>query len=217
VDAILPYFQSSLEGYQVLWISLLLIVASKYLFPVPEDLTLLFTGFLAATRYATLSSWIFWWACVVAVVVADGSLFFLARVFLSVRSIRGKRLHERLLREQSVFGARFRTALQTAETFFDRYGTWALFLARFIPYTRSAVFLFAGASSMSLTRYLPYEVAGAFCSVSLTFGLGYFFATELASIVQTFFRYQSGLSVAGGVVLALILARFWLRSRQRAI
>lgn len=214
MDAILPFFESSLEGYQVLWISVFLIVASKYMFPVPEDLTVLFTGFLAATRYASHSVWIFWLVCVLAVIVADGSLYGLARSLLSTQTSRGACLRRRLEQEQGFFGSRVGIALRTAEVFFSRYGSWALFLARFIPYTRSPVFLFAGSSSMGPKQYLPFEVTGAFCSVTLTFSLGYFFANELESMVQGFLRYQGGLSFLGGIVLALLLIRAWLQSRR---
>jgi membrane protein DedA with SNARE-associated domain len=91
---ILPFFQNYFEGYLFLWVTLLLVVASKYFFPFAEDLTLILTGFLSATVYHDHAMWPFWAAGVLSVMLADGSLYWLARWLIGPRSGAGGRATE---------------------------------------------------------------------------------------------------------------------------
>ena len=58
--------------------------------------------------------------------------------------------------------------------FFDRYGSRALILARFVPLVRTFVTLIAGVGRMSFRRFIAYTAVGGVLWVALVTLLGYF-------------------------------------------
>jgi len=63
----------------------------------------------------------------------------------------------------------------TTGRFFDRYGGWTIFIARFVPYIRCIAPFMAGIGQMDYPKFLSYNVMGGIawvCSFTLA---GYFF------------------------------------------
>lgn len=58
--------------------------------------------------------------------------------------------------------------------FFDRYGSRALILARFVPLVRTFVTLIAGVGKMSFRRFIAFTAIGGVLWVSLVTLLGFF-------------------------------------------
>ena len=58
--------------------------------------------------------------------------------------------------------------------FFDRYGSRALILARFVPLVRTFVTLIAGVGRMSFRRFISYTAVGGVLWVALVTLLGFF-------------------------------------------
>lgn len=58
--------------------------------------------------------------------------------------------------------------------FFERYGSRALILARFVPLVRTFVTLIAGVGKMSFRRFIAYTAAGGVLWVALVTLLGFF-------------------------------------------
>jgi len=48
-----------------------------------------------------------------------------------------------------------------AEHFFERWGSWAIVLARFVPIVRTVATVMAGVAKMNFGKYLVYSVVGA--------------------------------------------------------
>jgi membrane-associated protein len=65
--------------------------------------------------------------------------------------------------------------LQKTHGFFEKYGTKAIILARFMPFVRTFTPFVAGIGSMSYARFLPYDVLGGFLWVGICVGAGYKF------------------------------------------
>lgn len=86
--------------------------------------------------------------------------------------------------------------LVRAEKYFERYGPWTVFLARFIAGLRFMAGPLAGAFGMPFTRFLPYNLAGAvvYCSAIVS----------IAYISAPFFDQVAHLIALVNWVLALL-------------
>jgi membrane-associated protein len=131
--------------------------------PVPEETLLLVGGYLAAK--GMLSLWGLIPTAIVSATVGDSLGYWL-----------GSRGGRRLLLQ---YGAAFwvtRQRLEWAERFFERYGPWTVFLARFIGGLRFMAGPLAGALSMPFSRFFRYNLAGAVVYCSTIVLVAYFAA-----------------------------------------
>jgi membrane-associated protein len=111
------------------------------------------------------------------------------------RSIAGGRLDERHLRR--------------AVEFYQRWGWWAVVVARWIPWVRTFTPVVAGTSRMPYGRFLSANLVGAFCwAVGLTV-LGHAAASQPA--LRHVSYAVAGLFVAGSLVVGVV---GWLRRRE---
>ena len=100
---------------------------------------------------------------------------------------------------------------------FDKYGNWVLFVARFLPGLRTAVFVTAGISrKVSYTRFILMDGLAALISVPVWIYLGEYGANNIDWLMAKMHSLQSGIFVVLGV-LAVVLAWFWWKKRQRLL
>jgi membrane-associated protein len=66
--------------------------------------------------------------------------------------------------------------------FFDRHGSQALVIGRFVPFVRTYVTLIAGVSEMPRVRFWLWSIIGAALWVSVVTCLGYFLGSAFPSI-----------------------------------
>ncbi len=91
------------------------------------------------------------------------------------------------------------------ERFVARWGTWALVLAWFTPIPLLFIQLAAGASGMSLRRFLIADVLGTLLWVLSLAGLGYAIGQPAVDTVKSIAHYSLYVTIAA-VVLAVGLA-----------
>ncbi|MEK7378315.1 MAG: VTT domain-containing protein, partial [Candidatus Binatota bacterium] len=85
-------------------------------------------------------------------------------------------------REDSLFF--HRKHLITAKQFYDRYGGFTIFIARFIPILRTFAPVVAGVGKMQYSRFIAYNVfGGIFWVFSMTFA-GYFLGRMVPNIEE---------------------------------
>ena len=137
--------------------------------PVPGETAVLISGFLASPagggHFPVLGVIL---VTFVAAVLGDNIGFWLGREWARPRLQNGRR-----------FLFLTPKALQLAESYFDRYGVWTIFFARFITGLRVVGALAAGTAGMPWLRFLAANAAGALAwSVTMTL-LGYFFGHSL--------------------------------------
>ncbi|MBI2352498.1 MAG: VTT domain-containing protein [Deltaproteobacteria bacterium] len=85
-------------------------------------------------------------------------------------------------REDSLFF--HRKHLITAKQFYDRYGGFTIFIARFIPILRTFAPVVAGVGKMQYSRFIAYNVfGGIFWVFSMTFA-GYFLGRMVPNIQE---------------------------------
>ena len=84
--------------------------------------------------------------------------------------------------------------LERAHAFFERYGGRAIILARFVPIVRTFVPFVAGVGSMTYSRFIAYNIIGAFVWIGIFTYSGYWFGNQ--PFVQKNFKL---------VILAIII------------
>jgi len=111
-----------------------------------------------------------------------------------------------------------REALARIERLYDRYGTWAIFVSRFIPGVRAVVPAFAGVANLGTARaLLPVLVASGLWYGTLTF-VAATFIRNVDAVAAWLTRFQ-WVALAGGLVAVaagvgiVVLRR---RARRRA-
>jgi membrane protein DedA with SNARE-associated domain len=98
---------------------------------------------------------------------------------------------------------------------FEKYGTWVLFVARFLPGLRSPIFITAG-----MTRRVPYwrfllmDGFAALISVPVWVYLGHYGATQREWLMHMVHRGQMGILSVVGVLLAVWRFFIWSSARN---
>ena len=168
--------------------------------PIPEDVSLLAAGILSATGHAALPH-----ALVVGYIGVVGgdviSWTFGRRVGLQPTGFIA-----RLVGPEDI--ARI-------ERFYERYGAWAILIARQFPGMRLPAFFFAGASGISLPRFLLLDGTAAIVTVGVFVTLGRVFADDLSAVVAFMdqFRFWAGLAV--GLTVAVVVWRIARRFARK--
>jgi membrane-associated protein len=170
-------------GYPVLFLGVLLENAG---IPVPGETAVLMAGFLASAGHFNLVLVIL--ITVTAAVLGDNIGFWLGHRWARPRLQQGR-------------GFLFLTprALQLAEGYFQRYGDWTVFFARFITGLRVVGALAAGTAGMPWRRFLLANAAGALAWATTMSLLGYFFGHSFELLHKWIGR--SGLIILGCVVV----------------
>ena len=99
--------------------------------------------------------------------------------------------------------------LERVEVFFDRHGTKAILLGRFIGIVRAVAPFTAGASGMPLRRFVPFSLLGTAAWSMLLIGIGYAFSDSFEHAADLFTHGALALALVAAVVLAL-------RARRRS-
>ena len=170
--------------------------------PVPEEISLLVAGVLAANGHVAVPT-----ALLVAYVGVTGGDV--------VAWTMGRRagLHPR------GFIARLVGPEQIIqiEQFYERWGGWAIVIARQLPGTRLPAFFFAGASGISLTRFLLIDGIAAIFTTSVYFLLGYVFAEDIDGVLLWVDRFRSGSSTFALLGIVAFVSWIWWRRRKKRL
>src|SRR5437660_10999617 len=192
MDAFQKFAQEfAVYGYPVLFLGVLLENAGL---PVPGETAVLVSGFLASPAGGGHFN-ILWVILItlVAAIVGDNLGFWLGHRWARPRLQQGR-------------GFLFLTpkTLQLAEGYFERYGIWTIFFARFITGLRVVGALAAGTAGMTWAHFLVSNAAGAVTWAVTISLLSYFFGEHLPLLERWLSR--GGLIALGCVVLVAVLA-----------
>lgn len=164
-------------------------------FFLPGDSILFTAGLLAAEPGSPLS-----------LPVLAGGVFVAAVTGDAVGYWSGRRLGRPWLLRRAGRAAR---QVEQAERFYEKYGWWAIVIARFIPWVRTFTPIVAGIARMPYRRFLSANLAGAACWGSGLVALGY-----VAHSVP--WVKWAAYAVAATAILVSIVAPLvgWLRARR---
>ncbi|MDQ3881281.1 MAG: DedA family protein [Chloroflexota bacterium] len=106
--------------------------------------------------------------------------------------------------------------LATAERWFDRWGTWAVLLGRFVPVVRALVSYPAGISRMRLGRFLLFSTIGSIPWNAALLYAGFLVGEQYENIARAAKPYEYAVIAVFGVALVALVAWWIVRRRRRA-
>jgi membrane protein DedA with SNARE-associated domain len=170
--------------------------------PIPEEVTLIGSGYLSY-RFPDLMDW-----RVASVVCVSGILLGDTLVY-----VLGRRFGNALLRLPLVRHELTPARLAKFDVLFERYGDRAIFFARFLMGVRLAAYFVAGRQRMPYWKFVLLDLAGALLSGPTSVFLGHHFGGEIERAVAV--AKDANRLVLGVVVIGLVASFFWARSRWR--
>ncbi|HEX8433253.1 MAG TPA: DedA family protein [Longimicrobium sp.] len=129
---------------------------------LPGDSLLFAAGALAANPAMGLNVLALWGVLMIAAIIGDTVNYWI-----------GQAVGTRVFKDDARI---LKTAyLRKTEEFFEKYGGKTIIIARFMPIVRTYAPFVAGASRMNYSKFILYNVVGAFLWVTLLLAAGYFF------------------------------------------
>ncbi len=169
--------------------------------PIPEELTLLASGFfvhLGVIRFYPALATVF-----VGVLIGDMTMYSIGRKWGQ-----GIITHQHM---RKIFSDQ---RLERARQFFGDHGSKTIFIARFLSGFRVAAFLAAGTMGMKPGKFLVLDTLAALIMVPLLLLLGYSFGANIQWLTNLFTRIDFLLKV-GGVLGGMALVVFFLLKRKK--
>ena len=145
-------------------ILVIVFVETGLLFPLLPGESLLFTGGLLAAK-GTLDIWVLAPAVAVVAVLGDQTGYFIGR---EIGPALFKKEDSRFFKKHYVM---------ESHAFFEKYGPWAIILARFAPFVRTFVPVVAGVSYMRYPVFLGFDIVGGIAWGGGATLAGYFLGT----------------------------------------
>jgi len=182
-------------GSYGVWAVFILMVLESACIPVPSEAIMLFGGFLAGQGKTTLfavivagvagnlvGSWIAYW-----VGLKKGRDWALQWHWLHITPER----------------------LDKADRWFDRYGSWAVLIARMLPIIRTFISFPAGVSRMPFWRFTILTVIGCIPWVTLLAWLGLLVGDNWEAVQHKlhYFDYAVALLIVVGIIWMLVRYR----------
>lgn len=130
-----------------------LMAVESVFFPIPSEVVMPLSGWMLIADKGHSA----WLVLLAGFYGALGSLIG-ALIIYAVGAWGGRPLLERYGRYVLITSA----DLDTANRWFDRYGTWAVFLSRLVPVARSLISLPAGVTRMPLIPFILLTFVGSF-------------------------------------------------------
>lgn len=145
------------------YLILFLLVSTEtgLLFPIlPADSLLFVLGALAAK--GDINIFLIYFLIIFAAALGDNMAYGIGRFF-------GARLkHTKFLQKR-------KRHLKDAHLFYDKYGSWTVLLARFVPFLRVFAPLVAGITQMKYRRFLVFNLIGCAAWATVFLFAGYLF------------------------------------------
>jgi len=103
-----------------------------------------------------------------------------------------------------------REYLEQTQQFYDKHGGKTIILARFVPIVRTFAPFVAGVGTMHYTRFLTFNVIGAFLWTALFVFMGYFFGNI------PFVKANFELAIVGIIAISVVPMIYeWLKHRNK--
>jgi len=153
------------------WASFFFLILCGFGLPMPEDIILLCSGFLAGKYGNSLMTPII--ICYLGIMVGDSIIFLIGKYFGSF--FLKSKLGKYILNEKR--------QLYAAEAF-KKHGIWVNFFSRFLPGVRTAVFFTGGSLKYSFLKFFVMDGFAALLSVPLFVGLGYWIGLKSNGNIQ---------------------------------
>ncbi|EAC8105435.1 alkaline phosphatase [Listeria monocytogenes] len=186
------------------YIGIFVLIMVENLFPpIPSEIILTFGGFMTTVTSLNV---------VMVIIVATLGSVVGAILLYKVASYFGK---ERLTKIVLKYGRILRlkeSDIERAESFFLKYGSWAVFLCRMIPLIRSLISIPAGMTKMKMSKFLILTTAGSLLWNTVLIGLGAMLGESWSEIV-VFMDSFSTIIYSIIAILVVVGLGFFFRAR----
>ncbi|HEM1040069.1 TPA: DedA family protein [Listeria monocytogenes] len=186
------------------YIGIFVLIMVENLFPpIPSEIILTFGGFMTTVTSLNV---------VMVIIVATLGSVVGAILLYKVASYFGK---ERLTKIVLKYGRILRlkeSDIERAESFFLKYGSWAVFLCRMIPLIRSLISIPAGMTKMKMSRFLILTTTGSLLWNTVLIGLGAVLGESWNEIV-VFMDSFSTIIYSVIAILVVVGLGFFFRAR----
>ncbi|EAE8345393.1 DedA family protein [Listeria monocytogenes] len=186
------------------YIGIFVLIMVENLFPpIPSEIILTFGGFMTTVTSLNV---------VMVIIVATLGSVVGAILLYKVASYFGK---ERLTKIVLKYGRILRLKeadIERAESFFLKYGSWAVFLCRMIPLIRSLISIPAGLTKMKMSRFLILTTAGSLLWNTVLIGLGAMLGESWNEII-VFMDSFSTIIYSVIAILVVVGLGFFFRAR----
>jgi len=172
--------------------------------PIPEDITLIAAGMLAAVGTISLPG--AYIAGYLGVMVGDTLLFFAGRKYgrkvFAIWPFKRIMTHERILQ---------------AEGWIQNWAKTICFVARFLPGLRAPIYLTAGVLKVKPSIFLFQDGLAALLSVPIWVYLGHWFGSNIDLALETAKKFQIGiLVIVAIIILMIVLYKKWIQRATKA-
>ncbi|RIY34518.1 hypothetical protein CKF54_00540 [Psittacicella hinzii] len=209
MDSLIALFEHFAEYGNI--ISYILVFAvlmlSGFGVPIPEDITLVTAGILASQGYA--HGYGIFLVCMAGVLIGDSCMYILGYIY-GVKLLRVKFLRK-ILTAKRIKTIRYR---------FQDNAILFLFVARFLPGLRAAIYLFSGITrKVSYTKFILIDFFASIISVPVWVSLGYFFGNNLEHLKHLVSKIGLGFTVAAviGFILIFVFIKIRIRKREKSL
>ncbi|ELY0832539.1 DedA family protein [Listeria monocytogenes] len=186
------------------YIGIFVLIMVENLFPpIPSEIILTFGGFMTTVTSLNV---------VMVIIVATLGSVVGAILLYKVASYFGKERLTKIVLKYSRILRLKESDIERAESFFLKYGSWAVFLCRMIPLIRSLISIPAGMTKMKMSRFLILTTAGSLLWNTVLIGLGAVLGESWNEIV-VFMDSFSTIIYSVIAILVVVGLGFFFRAR----
>jgi membrane protein DedA with SNARE-associated domain len=179
---------------------LAVLLACGFGLPLPEDITLVTAGILAAREIIDFKIAVA--VCLFGVLLGDGIIFVLGSRYGT--KLRGSKFFSMILPER-------RDA--AVKAIIQKYGDKVIFMARFMPGLRTPLFFATGSYHVPFWKFFLLDGLAALISVPLWVYVGYLFGANLEELEVVIKRAQVGIYISLVALVALFITGYFVKKR----
>jgi membrane protein DedA with SNARE-associated domain len=179
---------------------LAVLLACGFGLPMPEDITLVAAGMLAARHIIEIKSTIA--LCMFGVLLGDSIIFYLGSHYGT--KLRTTKFFRVVLPEK-------RDA--TVKAIFDKYGDKVIFMARFMPGFRTPLFFATGSYHVPFWKFLLLDGTAALISVPVWVYVGFLFGSNLEDLEVVMHNAKLGFFLVLACIIAFFLGAYYFKRR----
>jgi membrane protein DedA with SNARE-associated domain len=172
--------------------------------PIPSELVMPFGGYIAQTTNQG-------YAGLISMILAGTAGSSLGAVIIYLIALKGGR--PLVLRYGKRLGINEKK-IAAAESWFEKYGSYAVFLCRMIPGLRELISIPAGLAKMNFWKFLTLTVAGSFIWTAFLGSIGFFLADAWEGLqLERIFGLIAAVTVLS--ILTYFVARHFMKHKIR--
>ena len=182
---------NSVEQFSYLAIFLFAISAG-YIVPIPEEIVLLITGYMASAGYIHFTPALF--VIILAFIIGDNVLY---KLTLKNNKLVKKMIHEVLSL----------TIIAKNRKFLEKNISTTIFITRFIPFLRFIGPVFSGYVKVKEKTFMLFNTLAIVIYAPIMLCVGYFFHDDFTRIVSEMGRVRHIAVILGWVIIGLLITR----------